>query len=156
VLSAAVNVIKGVHQPYRVAIDGEVLDGRYSLIAACNGQFYGGGFHPMPYAQLDDGLLDFLLIRKVSRLQVASLIRQYAAGRFEDLADLAVYRRGKRIDITCGSDQVVNLDGENLWGQTITFSLAEQRIGLIVPEGMNLPRAVSNPPTRRWPNFRSA
>jgi diacylglycerol kinase family enzyme len=138
-LSAAYHVIKGVHRPYRVAIDGETLDDRYSLIAACNGQFYGGGFHPMPHARLDDGLLDFLLIRQVSRPQVASLIRKYAQGRFEELGDLAVYRRGRRIEVRCESDETVNLDGENFRGQAIAFSLADGRIGFIVPEGMGWP-----------------
>jgi diacylglycerol kinase family enzyme len=87
----------------------------------------------MPYAELDDGLLDFLLVRKVSRLQVAKLIQKYSSGRFEQMGDRAVYRRGKRMEVQMSADEVVNFDGENLWGRSVVFSLADRRLGYILP-----------------------
>lgn len=41
-LSALVNTIKGIHRPYRIALDGEVLDGRFTLVFVGNGRWYGG------------------------------------------------------------------------------------------------------------------
>lgn len=79
-LSALVNTIKGIHRPYRIALDGEVLDGRFTLVFVGNGRWYGGGFHPMPDADPCDGLLDVLLIQPVSRLQVFAIIGKYKAG----------------------------------------------------------------------------
>jgi YegS/Rv2252/BmrU family lipid kinase len=135
-LSLLYNLVMGIHRPYRVTVDGEVFDERFTLMAACNGQYYGGGFHPMPYAELDDGLLDFLLVRKVSRLQVAQLIQKYSSGRFEQMGDRAVYRRGKRMEVELSADEVVNLDGENFWGRSVAFSLADRRLGFILPQDM--------------------
>lgn len=36
-LSALANIIKGVHRPYRIALNGEVLEGEFTLIFAGNG-----------------------------------------------------------------------------------------------------------------------
>ena len=43
-LSALVNVVRGIHRPYRVTWDGESLDGELTMIFAGNGRWYGGGF----------------------------------------------------------------------------------------------------------------
>lgn len=137
-LAVVYNLVLGLHKPYQVTIDGEPLDDRYTLMAACNGEFYGGGFHPMPDAVIDDGLLDFLLIRKVSRLKAASLVEKYAAGKYGELGDLAVWRRGHRMELICEKEELLNLDGENLPSLKAVFSLAERKLGFIVPQGVRI------------------
>ena len=47
-VSAVVNVIRGIAEHYVVEINGERIDGDKTLICACNGRFYGGGFNPVP------------------------------------------------------------------------------------------------------------
>ena len=76
-VSAVINTIRGVAEHYRVEIDGQVVDEEHTLICACNGRFYGGGFNPVPEADPTDGLLDVLLIKHVSRLQVAKVIGKF-------------------------------------------------------------------------------
>jgi diacylglycerol kinase family enzyme len=49
------------------------------------------------------------------------------------MGDRAVYRRGKRMEVEMSADEVVNLDGENLWGRSVAFSLADRRLGFILP-----------------------
>ena len=53
VASTVVNVIKGVAEHYVVEIDGERIDGKQTMICACNGRYYGGGFNPVPEADPD-------------------------------------------------------------------------------------------------------
>ena len=78
-LSAVRAILQGIHRPYRVSIDGEELPGgAFTLMCACNGRYYGGGFNPSRTAMPDDGLLDFVVIPAVSRLTVVSLIGKYA------------------------------------------------------------------------------
>ena len=55
-LSTAEQLIRGLGRKYRVTVDGKACDGRYSLILAANGKYYGGGFCPVPDANLQDGL----------------------------------------------------------------------------------------------------
>ena len=83
--STLVNLIKGISQHFVITLDdGTRLDDKFTLICACNGRWYGGGFNPVPEAEPDDGLLDVLVVEKVSLLQVASVIGHYQKGRYAD------------------------------------------------------------------------
>lgn len=59
--------------------------GKCTLTVCANGQFYGGGFRCAPAADISDGLIDLIIIKKVSRLRFLSLILGYKAGRHIDL-----------------------------------------------------------------------
>ena len=69
-VSTLVNVVKGISEHYVVKLGDEVIDGNQTMICACNGRYYGGGFNPVPTADPCDGWLDVLVVRHVSRLQV--------------------------------------------------------------------------------------
>lgn len=55
-------------------------DGTFLLAAIANGAYYGGGFHAAPLSSLTDGLLDVLIINKMSRLKFLSLVGDYKNG----------------------------------------------------------------------------
>ena len=64
------------------------VDEQMTLACVCNGSWYGGSFHPVPEADSSDGLLDVLLVKKVSRLTVARVISAYQKGRYADYPEL--------------------------------------------------------------------
>jgi diacylglycerol kinase (ATP) len=135
-LSAAYNLFKGINRSYKVKIDGEDHSGVYSLLVAANARYYGGGYNPVPDADPTDGILDFLLIKAVSRLQVARLIKKYSEGKFRELGDLAVYRRGMLMEVDCGDKEgEVNIDGEVFKGKSFSFGLSGTRIKFFAPRG---------------------
>ena len=47
----------------------------------CNGRYYGGGFMPVADARMDDGRLDTLIVRRVSRAKFLRLAPAYARVR---------------------------------------------------------------------------
>ena len=63
-LSTVVNLIQGVHRHYTVELDGQSVDGRFTLICVCNGRYYGGGYEPVPEARPNDGKLEVLLVKR--------------------------------------------------------------------------------------------
>ena len=95
VASTVVNVVRGISEHYVVEVDGETLDGEFTFVCACNGRFYGGGFNPVPEADPADGLLDVLLVKKVSRLQVPFVIGKYKNGQYKELPQLVRHLRAK-------------------------------------------------------------
>jgi len=135
-LSTLVNVIKGIHEPYTVEIDGETIDGNQTLICVCSGRYYGGGFNPVPDADPDDGVLDVLMIRPVSRVQVASLIGDYKAGKYRQLPEWIRHFRTERVTVHCRKDTVVNLDGESIWNKDITFEVCPKALRFFYPRGL--------------------
>ena len=123
-LSTVVNLIKGIHRHYTVELNGETIDDRFTLICVCNGRFYGGGYQPVPEARPDDGRLDVLLVKKVSRLQVAGLINKYKAGQYANFPALFRHFSTDRVLIHCDREEVVNLDGEARRGRDVEIRLS--------------------------------
>ncbi len=134
--STVVNVIKGIHEPYTIEVNGQTLQGNYTMICICSGSYYGGGFNPVPEAKPDDGMLDILLVSKVSRLQVAKLIGAYKAGRYAEFPDLIAHYHATEITIHCEKETVINLDGESLYGTDVTFQVKPQAIRFFYPTGV--------------------
>lgn len=136
ILSLVANLARGLHEHYRITIGDEVFDGRYTLVCIANGRWYGGGFHPVPDAEPDDGMLDILLVRKVNVLQVAAVIGKYKAGRYQELSDLVEFRRAPSICVTCDDVTPINLDGETLRLQESSFTIAPCKIRFSYPKGL--------------------
>ena len=136
-LSTVVNLIKGIHRHYVVEIDGETIDDRFTLICVCNGRYYGGGYQPVPTAMPDDGKLEILLVKKVSRLQVAGIIGKYKAGRYAEFPELFRHFSTDRIVIHCDREEVVNLDGEARRAKDVVIRLSDKRLRFFYPRGLH-------------------
>ena len=135
-LSTLVNVVRGISEHYVVEIGGETIDARQTFVCVCNGRFYGGGFNPIPEADPADGLLDVLLVKKVSRLQVPALIGKYKNGRYKELPKLIRSFQTDTLTVHCDTPSPVNLDGELMTAQTVTFSVAEEKLRFFYPKGL--------------------
>ncbi len=136
ILSTGINLIKGVHQHFVVDLDGQRFDARQSLICIANGRWYGGSFNPVPVAEPDDGLLDVLLVKAVSRLTVANVIGKYKAGRYEDIPELVKHFRCRRIEVLCDRPSEINLDGELLMAKQAVFEVVPQAVRFFYPKGL--------------------
>lgn len=135
--STVVNVIRGISEHYVVEVNGEQIDGQQTLICACNGRFYGGGFNPVPDADPSDGKLEVLVIRKVSRLKVAQVIGAYKNGRYKEFPNLIRHITTDRVKILCDKPTPINLDGELRVAQTVDISLAQEKLRFFYPKGLN-------------------
>ena len=134
--STVVNVIKGISEHYAVDIGGETIDGEQTMICACNGRFYGGGFNPVPEADPTDGLLDVLVVKKVSRLQVPGVVGKYKAGRYRELPHLVRHFRVKELTIRCDRPTPINLDGELRTAQTVHIRVAPEKLRFFYPKAL--------------------
>lgn len=129
VTSTVVNLFKGVTDELRVFCSGHMYYGKMSLICACNGRYYGGGFNPVPEARPDDGLIDFLIVKGVSRLRFVQLVGKYAAGRYAELPDFITHVKAPSMEIDSAKELVVNVDGEAIYTRKVNIS--------VIPGGMN-------------------
>jgi diacylglycerol kinase family enzyme len=94
-----------------IETDTETLDAHVLMLTLCNGPREGGGFHVAPAARLDDGLLDYVLVSRLSRLMMFRLIPEFMNGtqaRFPQVR-LGTFRR-----LTLVSDRplYIHADGE--------------------------------------------
>ena len=134
--STVVNVIKGIAEHYVIEVNGERIDGEKTMVCACNGRFYGGGFNPVPDADPCDGLMDVLVVEKVSRLQVAQVIGKYKNGLYQQLPKLIRHFRTDRLKIFCDKETPINLDGELRTGKEIEFVIEPKKLRFFYPKGL--------------------
>ena len=134
--STLVNVIRGISEHYVVQINGRRIDAEQTFICVCNGQYYGGGFHPVPEADPGDGVLDVLLVKKLSRLQVPGAIGKYKNGRYRELPQLIHHFRTDRRTILCDKPSAINLDGELLRAREVEIRLEPKALRFFYPRGL--------------------
>ena len=135
-VSAIINTIRGVSEHYVVEIDGKIIDAQQTLICACNGRFYGGGFNPVPEADPTDGLLDVLLVTKVNRRKVLAVIGKYKNGEYARYPELITYYKTKSLKIYCDGPTSINLDGELRVAETVELEIAKEKIRFFYPRGL--------------------
>ena len=135
--STVVNVVRGIAEHYVVEVDGETIGDEFTMICVCNGRFYGGGFNPVPTADPTDGLLDVLLVKKVTRAQVPLVIGKYKAGRYAELPHLVRHIQTDKLTIRCDAPTPINLDGELRTARDVTFRISEKKIRFFYPKGLS-------------------
>jgi YegS/Rv2252/BmrU family lipid kinase len=139
---AAVAGLTGQHS-FPMELDIEVDSGNgettrvlrtepFTLMAICNGGYYGGGFHPAPLADAADGLLDICVVRKLGALKILSLIPRYAAGTHMGNPAVTMYKVRKGIIRKVGDKLAVNCDGESSYEDAISFEVLPGSIRLAV------------------------
>lgn len=90
IVSLMVNFLfKGIGSHWTVELDGEAVEDDYALVAVCNGRYYGGGFMPVAEARMDDGVLNTLVVKKVSRLTFMKFVSPYSKGQYYKFPHLA-------------------------------------------------------------------
>jgi YegS/Rv2252/BmrU family lipid kinase len=94
-----------------VETDQEEWDLRSMMLALGNGPREGGGFIITPEAKLDDGLLNYVTVKKISRLMMLRLAPEFMRGthgRFKQV------RMGtcRRMSVTSQQPLYIHCDGE--------------------------------------------
>lgn len=96
-------------------IDGAPFDvgsENITLAVAGNGKWYGGGFKATPYADISDGLLDFVTIRTISRLEFLKYVSIYKKGEHIEKMPFVKYVRCKKIKMLSDKPITIQFDGE--------------------------------------------
>ena len=138
-LAVLISMLGKVYNTLKITIDdNEIYEGEYMFSLAASGKYYGGGYMGAPMADPSDGLLDFVMIKRVSKLKMASLLGDYKSGRYPDskkFDGLLTVRRGKKMKIESEKPAIVNIDGECLKLSEVTFKVIPSALRLIVNDG---------------------
>lgn len=109
--------------------------GKYFLALAANGQYYGGGYRGAPYAVEDDGVLDFVLIKKIGRLRILPFLKRYKVGDYADLP-FCEHIRGTAMTVTAKQDTYCTVDGECTCADRMSFSILPAAYRFVVPKAI--------------------
>ena len=116
--------------PARVKIDDWNYEGTLLLAGASNG-LYQGGFKLAPDAKIDDGLLDFHIIKDMSIINRLIKIPKVLEGSHSDLDEVEI-KRATNMEITLESKIPAHMDGEPFYLEEGSHKIE------IVPSGLRI------------------
>jgi len=114
-----------------VAIGDWTYSGRLLLTGASNGVYQGGKFRLAPKARMDDGLLDFHIIKDMSPLERLVKIPKVLEGTHSGLSEVML-RTGTAMEITIGRRQPAHMDGEPFYLEPGTHRIE------VVPKALSI------------------
>lgn len=98
--------------------DGEAISGSFCWVLAMNSPRIGGGTRITPDASIEDGLLDVLLVKEMSKLNMLRFIPSAVRGRHLHMP-WCIYRQVRRLSVRAADTvEYIALDGEEYyWGK---------------------------------------
>lgn len=126
--------LRKIKNEFTIQTEGEEERKLTVLFCLCaNSRWYGGGFMGAPLAIPDDGLLDFVIVRKeVSRAKMLGLVDQYKKGQHLSLP-FTEFKRGKKITVKSEKPAAVNIDGEVEIVTESTFEIVPKSVKFVIP-----------------------
>lgn len=123
---------------FEISIDDGEFETYDLLFSLCgNARFYGGGYKGIPLAICDDGLLDFVIVKKdMPVIKFLKLMNDYKAGKHPQW-DRTVYRRGRKMTVRSKKFSAVNVDGECEFVKERTFEVVPQAINFMFPSNVD-------------------
>ena len=140
VLALAINLLKPLGDKVYIEDDnGNVLfDGKSLLLTFSNAQYYGGGYRCAPLAITDDGMLEFCVIKKVSRLTFLRLVSGYKKGEhilnYNRYKKQCVYARAKKLKVVSSKNLTISIDGEIFLSKEINVEVLHHAINFVIPK----------------------
>ena len=117
---------------FTVTVDGERHELRGYSVAVANSKAYGGGMYIAPDAELDDGLLDVVAIREVSRLRFLANMPKVFRGNH--LNEPSVFtHRGSEITVEAERRFRVYADGDPIADVPVTMTVAKRCLRVVGP-----------------------
>ncbi len=100
------------------------------MISIANAQRYGGGFHVAPEAELHDGLLDVIIVRKISLLQRLKYLPVIEKGKHLHLPFIKYFKTGS-VQITSPQIMHAHMDGEYLAADKFEIKILPERFSFM-------------------------
>lgn len=132
------NILKPLGDKVKITVDGkELFNGKALLMAFGNAQYYGGGYHCTPKAVVNDGVIDAMVIKKVSVLTFACLISKFKKGLIYDNPKyrcIAKCAQGKTFVVESPNVLTICIDGETIHRKKVTIEVLKHKINFLIPQ----------------------
>jgi YegS/Rv2252/BmrU family lipid kinase len=129
--ASILEVIKNTVRLAKISIDGQNIAGDYGFILGCNTIHTGNAMKMAPLAQIDDGLIDLLVVRKAGRMKLLKLFTKiFKGGHVGDPA--VVYYQVKEFSIVPMENHMLNIDGELVGNTPIHVKMLPREISVLV------------------------
>ena len=137
-LAIVVSLMREMKHKGKVYVDDElVFDGDFLLTAACNGICCGGSFYFAPYAEIDNGLIELMIIKQISRLKFISNVKYIKRGTYQEQEKLKKYvsaYKCKKVRIETEKNIVYAVDGETQETKVVEVEICPKMVKFFRPK----------------------
>ncbi len=136
-LALGYSFLSAMKNPITFEIDDEPVtigEGNVTLAVVGNGRFYGGGFKATPLADISDGMMDFVTIPTISRMEFLKYVSDYKNGRHLQTIPQVVYKKCRKLKMISSEPITLQADGEIHIRENPTIEILPDAVKLIVPK----------------------
>ena len=108
-----------------ITVDNEQKE--ITILAVCNGSFYGNGIKIAPHADISDGKFDLYLVEKVNKLEMLYLFSKLLKGE-HDKCNKVSCSHVSNLQINSQLPLICNIDGEITSDTTFNIALQKEKI----------------------------
>lgn len=108
-------------------LNGEKVNGYYTMVTIMNGKIYGGGYKLAPNAIVDDGMFDIYFVDKLSKYKLPKLILKLKNGTHEQ-SPYIHKRLSDKISFKSEKPIICGVDGETLYGTKFDIKLLKNKV----------------------------
>lgn len=111
-VAALIFILKARKRRVRLRLNGDWSEDGFYFVLGCNTKFTGKGMKVAPDADLGDGAIDVIVVRKASRWQMLQLFASVFDGSHLGM-DIVEFRKVQEFEIVQASgDDLLTIDGE--------------------------------------------
>ena len=130
-VASIIEVLKGKDRIATLTLDKEVIKENFIFIIGCNTIHTGKAMKMAPLAQLNDGKIDLIIVRKTSRINLLKLFPKLFSGDHIK-SPLVEYRQVKNFSISLEETNDLTIDGEIIGTTPLDVQMIPKMINVLV------------------------
>jgi YegS/Rv2252/BmrU family lipid kinase len=121
----------------KITLNGTTFDKELTLLAICNGGYYGNGLHIATKANIYDDLLNICLVDKVNRARIPFLLGKLISEKHEDYP-IVHTSYAQKIMVETSKKVACNIDGEIILTDNLEVALAPNKMKILKPRSTTM------------------
>ena len=130
-VASIIEVLKGKDRIATLTLDKEVIKENFIFIIGCNTIHTGKAMKMAPLAQLNDGKIDLIIVRKTSRINLLKLFPKLFSGDHIK-SPLVEYRQVKNFSISLEETNDLTIDGEIIGTTPLNVQMIPKMVNVLV------------------------
>ena len=130
-VASIIEVLKGKDRIATLTLDKEVIKENFIFIIGCNTIHTGKAMKMAPLAQLNDGKIDLIIVRKTSRINLLKLFPKLFSGDHIK-SPLVEYRQVKNFSISLEETNDLTIDGEIIGSTPLNVQMIPKMVNVLV------------------------
>ena len=130
-VASIIEVLKGKDRIATLTLEKEVIKENFIFIIGCNTTHTGKAMKMAPLAQLNDGKIDLIIVRKTSRINLLKLFPKLFSGDHIK-SPLVEYRQVESFSISLEETNDLTIDGEIIGTTPLNVQMVPKMVNVLV------------------------